>query len=115
MSEFSIGYLSGLGPHAPLVEFGMLAIIHKDLAQLTLTKRPFSRLGWIFEMKYDGFRALGAHDDTGPRLVTRKGNDLLANFPEIGISLKALPPIVLDGELVILDDKGLPQFDRLSR
>jgi len=97
------------------LRMAMPPITHRDLAQLKLTSRPFSRPGWIFEMKYDGFRVLAGNGVSGVRLVTRNGTDLLTRFPEIAQSLKALPPMVFDGELVVLDDKGRPQFDRLRR
>jgi bifunctional non-homologous end joining protein LigD len=47
------------------------------------------------------------------RLITRNGIDLGGYFPEITSELKALPDCVMDGELAMLDDKGMPQFDRL--
>lgn len=91
-------------------------ITHKDLAVATPVSKPFSRAGWIYELKYDGFRALGAHDAGGElRLSSRRGTNLLNCFPEIGGCLEALPTCVLDGELVSLDDTGRPVFEKLSR
>lgn len=90
-------------------------ITHADLAELKPVQTPFSRAGWIFELKYDGFRALGAQEGGHVRLVSRRGTDLLAAFPEIGESLEALPQLVLDGELVMLDELGRPQFAPLQQ
>lgn len=90
-------------------------ITHEDLARLKSTSHPFTRAGWVFELKYDGFRVLAANEGRDVRLVSRNGTDLLRCFPEIGEQLRELPPLVLDGELVILDEKGHPQFGRLRR
>lgn len=91
-------------------------ITHDDLAALASVNKPFSRQGWVFELKYDGFRALGANDPGAEvRLLSRRGTDLLSCFPEIGLSLEGLPNCVLDGELVSLDEMGRPVFERLSR
>lgn len=46
-------------------------------------------------------------------MLTRRGNDLLRFFPEIGVDLKKLPDIAIDGELVMLDAGGKPEFQQL--
>jgi len=90
-------------------------ITYLDLAELTSASVPFDRSGWIFELKYDGFRTLAAHRGGRAELVNRRGNDFADRFPEISAELLELPNVVLDGELVILDAAGRPQFDRLSK
>jgi len=93
-------------------------VTHQDLAMLKLAPEPFSRTGWIFELKYDGFRVLAGYSQGRPQLISRLGTDLLQFFPEIGRELQLLgdkAPIMLDGELVILDSKERPQRDRLRR
>jgi bifunctional non-homologous end joining protein LigD len=90
-------------------------ITHKDLAELRPTKLPFTRPRWAFELKYDGFRTLASRSHGEVRLISRKGTDLRPNFPEIEAALILLPWCVLDGELVVLNEKGHPQFDRLVR
>jgi DNA ligase D-like protein (predicted polymerase) len=87
------------------------AISHQDLQLLSLAREPFNRDGWIFELKYDGFRSLAIKQRDRLRLVTRQGSELGAAFPEITAELATLPDCVLDGELVVLDDQGIPQFD----
>ena len=85
---------------------------------LKLAREPFSRAGWIFELKYDGFRVLAGYSQGKPQLISRLGTDLLPFFPEIGRELQILgdkAPIMLDGELVILDKNERPQRDRLRR
>ena len=77
---------------------------------------PFSKPGWIFELKLDGYRMLASREGGEGRLTTRNGNDLSAAFPEVVRSLAALPfdGLVLDGELVVNDDAGRPSFHRLG-
>ena len=79
-------------------------------------ERPFSREGWLFEPKLDGYRVLAARAPSEPRLLTRNGNDCAASFPEILRAVAALPfeRLVLDGEVVALDDAGRPSFQRLQ-
>jgi len=79
-------------------------------------ERPFSREGWLFEPKLDGYRVLTARAGSGTRLLTRNGNDCAAAFPEVVRALAALPfdRLVLDGEVVALDETGRPSFQRLQ-
>jgi len=79
-------------------------------------ERAFSREGWLFEPKLDGYRVLVARAPSEPRLLTRNGNDCAASFPEILRAVAALPfeRLVLDGEVVALDDAGRPSFQRLQ-
>ncbi|HEX2218682.1 MAG TPA: DNA ligase D [Gemmatimonadales bacterium] len=79
-------------------------------------ERAFSREGWLFEPKLDGYRILAARVGGEPRLVTRNGNDCATSFPEILRAVAALPfdRVVLDGEVVTLDDEGRPSFQRLQ-
>jgi hypothetical protein len=77
---------------------------------------PFDHHDWIFELKYDGFRAL-AHIDSGKcRLVSRKGT-VYRSFPQLCAAIGAVIPgeAVLDGEIVHLDVEGKPQFYDLMR
>ena len=89
---------------------------HHDLAHATARKAPFTRAGWIFEIKWDGFRVLASHEAGGNvRLLSQKGNDLTALFPEVAAAMRELPHIVLDGELVALDTEGRADLDRLRK
>ena len=78
---------------------------------------PFSAAGWLFEIKYDGFRALAVRDSQGPRLIYRSGRDATSLFPELTRALAALPyrRLLLDGEIVVLADDGRPSFGRLQQ
>lgn len=93
----------------------MPSISHLDLPVASPANAPFTRQGWIFELKYDGFRVLAGKDRTGAHMVSRRGTNLLPAFPEICRCLEDLPDCVLDGELVVLDDAGRPDFSPLQR
>ena len=77
---------------------------------------PFSKAGWVFELKLDGYRLRAAREDGVAKLVSRKGHDMTAGFPEIAKAIAALPyeGLILDGELVVADDAGRPSFSRLQ-
>jgi len=79
-------------------------------------EEPFSKAGWLFELKLDGYRVRAAREDGEAKLVSRKGHDLTAAFPEIARAIAALPydGLILDGELVVADDAGRPSFARLQ-
>src|SRR5213595_1027624 len=79
-------------------------------------EQPFSKPGWLFELKLDGYRVRAAREGGEARLLTRKGNDIAAAFPEIARALVALPfeGFILDAELVVPDEVGRPSFQRLQ-
>jgi len=81
----------------------------------TAAARPFDRRGWIFELKYDGWRVLACHEAGAVRLLTRRGTDLARGFPEVAACLRGLPDGVLDGELAMLDPQGRPKRELLRR
>jgi ATP-dependent DNA ligase len=78
--------------------------------------QPFSEPGWLFEIKYDGFRALAAHESGRGKLLYRHGSDATALYPDLAAALAALPTdVVLDGEITVCDEQGRPSFERLQR
>lgn len=81
----------------------------------TLSKTPFSNPDWIFEPKWDGYRAICFVRKRQVRLVSRRQNDLTAKFPELRsiAELVKASSAVLDGEIVALDEKGMPCFEGL--
>ena len=78
---------------------------------------------WLFEVKWDGIRAIAAlsrprgEDDGFVRLVSRAGNDITGGYPELGPLWERLlgRNAVLDGELVALGEDGRPSFGRLQQ
>ena len=80
-------------------------------------ENPPSGEGWLFEIKYDGYRLLASREDGQPGLRFRGGGDASASFPEITRVLAGLPydRVLLDGEVVVLDDEARPSFGRLQK
>ncbi|MCA9680232.1 MAG: non-homologous end-joining DNA ligase, partial [Myxococcales bacterium] len=78
---------------------------------------PFSRPGWIFELKYDGYRLIGFGGDGAAELRYRSGLVATERFPEIAAAVRALPcpGVVLDGEVVVTDAEGRPVFNLLQQ
>ncbi len=83
----------------------------------TLVDAPFDDPQWLFEIKWDGYRGICTIDEKGKAtLVSRNGNDLLKQFPEMEGLADAFAslPIIVDGEVVALDERGRPSFGRLQ-
>jgi bifunctional non-homologous end joining protein LigD len=80
-----------------------------------LVPDPFDREGWLFELKWDGFRAIAKMDGQGAtKLYSRNHNDFKKRFPPIAQALAELGrPAILDGEIVALDDRGHARFEWL--
>jgi bifunctional non-homologous end joining protein LigD len=78
---------------------------------------PFTKTGWLWELKYDGYRVLAEREGAQARLLYRHGMDATATFPEVARALRALPfdSLLLDGEIVVLDEKARPSFSRLQK
>jgi bifunctional non-homologous end joining protein LigD len=93
----------------------MPATVHPMLA--TSIDDPFDGPDWLFEIKWDGYRAVAFIEDGKLRLVSRNQNELTPRFPE----LKDLPKFVkaksaiLDGEVVALDEQGRASFSRMQQ
>ena len=77
---------------------------------------PFSRAGWLFELKLDGYRVLAGKEGGEAKLLTRNGHDCGVSFPEVERAVRALPVerAIVDGEVVALDAEGRPSFQRLQ-
>jgi bifunctional non-homologous end joining protein LigD len=83
----------------------------------TAVEKPFDGPDWLFEIKWDGYRAVAFVEDGNVRLVSRTQNDLTAQFPELkdlASSIKA-KTAVLDGEVVALDEEGRPSFSLMQQ
>jgi bifunctional non-homologous end joining protein LigD len=84
---------------------------------LATSGKPFSHPGWVFEIKYDGYRLLAGKENGAVILRSRNGHDFTAVFPEIAEVLAALPfgDFLIDGEVVVHDAEGLPSFAGLQQ
>ncbi len=89
--------------------------IHPMLAESI--DKPFDGEDWLFEIKWDGYRAIAFIDNGKVRLVSRNQNDLTPRYPELkdlARSIKAKTAI-LDGEVVALDDEGRASFTLMQQ
>ncbi len=82
----------------------------------TLVGEPFHRAGWVFEEKYDGFRILAYKEAARVTLFSRNGKDRTATFSEVAQAVRGLPSrtLLLDGEVVALDRRGVSRFQLLQ-
>lgn len=72
---------------------------------------------WLFEIKYDGVRALAIRDGEHTRLFARSGREITSRYPEVTLAFNSLPfeRFVVDGEIAALDERGRPSFQLLQR
>ena len=77
---------------------------------------PRSLDGWCLEPKWDGVRVIATCHDGRLTLTSRLGNDVTAAYPELlPLATRLGASAVLDGEVVTLDQRGRPSFERLQR
>jgi bifunctional non-homologous end joining protein LigD len=78
---------------------------------------PFDDPAFVHQLKWDGIRILSWVEPGGVRLRTRRGGDRTASYPELHVlgHLLAGASAVLDGEAVVLDEAGRPNFGRILR
>jgi bifunctional non-homologous end joining protein LigD len=78
---------------------------------------PFSRAGWLFELKYDGVRTIAVKDAGEVKLYARTGGDRSLLYPEIARAAARLPlaSFAIDGEVVALDATGRSSFERMQQ
>jgi bifunctional non-homologous end joining protein LigD len=71
---------------------------------------------WLYEVKWDGYRTLAIRDGKTVLLYSDRGNSHTEKFPGIVLALGQLPArrFVLDGEVVALNEKGVPDFQQLQ-
>ena len=88
----------------------------RETVMLAKPSQPFHRAGWVFEIKYDGYRLLIERRGQAVTLRSRNNQDLTARFPELVRCAKHLPmsEFVIDGEVVVHDERGVPNFARLQ-
>jgi len=93
----------------------MPTTIHPMLAESV--EKPFDDPDWLFEIKWDGYRAIAFIENGKVRLVSRNQNELTARYPE----LKDMPDFIkaktaiMDGEVVALDVDGRASFSLMQQ
>src|SRR5438270_7316791 len=72
--------------------------------------------GWLYEIKQDGYRAIGLVDGNSALLYSMSGRNLSTEFPQVAFALRELRQgnLVLDGEIVALDEAGRASFQELQ-
>ncbi|BEP96667.1 DNA ligase D [Acidovorax sp. A79] len=97
-------------PRAPLPE-----TLSPQLATL-VDGPPHDTTGWIWELKFDGYRLLARVERGKARLFTRNGNDWTARMPDLAAAIArlALKSGWIDGEVLMPDAHGVPDFQALQ-
>lgn len=98
----------------PTQKDDMPEVIHPMLA--TLVKEPFDRKGWLFEIKWDGYRAITFLQNQEVKIYSRNQELFNARFPKIVNELKkiAIESAIFDGEIVVLDEQGRSHFQLMQ-
>ncbi|SFU27997.1 ATP-dependent DNA ligase LigD phosphoesterase module /ATP-dependent DNA ligase LigD polymerase module [Polaromonas sp. YR568] len=81
-----------------------------------VTRPPADPEGWVYEIKYDGYRMLARIEGSSVRLFTRNGNDWTSKLPKLAKAVAALklPSGWIDGEIVVMNEHGVPDFGALQ-
>nr|MBI1229118.1 DNA ligase D [Cytophagales bacterium] len=91
--------------------------IHKMVSPMLAGKTTsiFSKAGWIFEIKWDGYRILTNIQNGKAEIYSRNGISFKQHFRALYKNLTTIPhEVVLDGEVVIVDGEGKPDFQKLQ-
>lgn len=79
------------------------------------TREAFDDIEWLYEIKWDGYRAIAEIDTGSVKLYSRNGNTFENSYPVVVTELEKFKiNAVLDGEIVVLNDEGHPEFQLLQ-
>ena len=83
----------------------------------SIAEEPFDNPEWVFEIKWDGYRAVAFLENGKVRLVSRNQNDLTARYPELKVLAEQIrgKNAIVDGEVVVLDENGRPSFSLMQQ
>ena len=111
----SMGSTGNGKPHPAAFKSTLPAKLAPQLATL-VDGPPADYEDWIYEIKFDGYRLLTRIEGKDIRLLTRNGNDWTSRMPALQAALKksGLPSGWYDGEIVVLNDHGVPDFGALQ-
>ncbi|HNM84586.1 MAG TPA: ATP-dependent DNA ligase [Mycobacterium sp.] len=95
------------------------ASLPRDIAPMLATHGSVAKLKaaqWAFEGKWDGYRLLFESEHGALRLRSRSGRDMTAEFPQLPTVAGDLAEhrLILDGEVVALDESGVPSFEEMQ-
>jgi bifunctional non-homologous end joining protein LigD len=90
-------------------------VIHPMLA--TPVDEPFDHADWLYEIKWDGYRAIALIDNRNVSLMSRTQNDLTPRYPELHDLYRFVKAktAILDGEVVALDENGRASFSLMQQ
>jgi bifunctional non-homologous end joining protein LigD len=93
----------------------MPSVVHPMLA--VPIEKPFDSDEWLFEIKWDGYRAVSFIEHGKLHLVSRNQNDLTGQYPELADIPKFVRAenAILDGEVVAVDEQGRPSFSLMQQ
>src|SRR4051812_45714033 len=82
----------------------------------TLVDQPFHKPGWVYEEKYDGYRILAYKEGSQVTLLSRNDKDHTRTYQSVVKEIAKLPArtLLLDGEVVVFDRKGVSHFQSLQ-
>ncbi|MEO5907184.1 MAG: DNA ligase D, partial [Saprospiraceae bacterium] len=76
---------------------------------------PFDQEGWLYEIKWDGYRAISIMNKNQIELISRNNKSFNEKFYPVYAAIKAWGiHAIIDGEVVVLDDDGKPDFGALQ-
>ena len=79
------------------------------------SEQPFDNKNWLYEIKWDGYRAIAEIENKNVKLYSRNGITFENSYPLVVQELKKIKDnVVLDGEIVVLNDEGLLDFQLLQ-
>lgn len=102
----------------PLLKQGKTAPMPEHVKPMlaVLSDKPFNNSEWLYEIKWDGYRAVAYLNNSRVELLSRHQQPFNEKFGVISEALKKLRlKAVLDGEIVALNKKGLPDFQALQQ
>ncbi len=83
---------------------------------LTVGRESFDDPAWVYEPQWDGFRIVAGVQNGAVRLLSRNLHTLTGRFRPVAEALQGFPTsLVLDGEMVVITEKGIPEFEALHR
>jgi len=80
----------------------------------TLVNEPFDDPDWLYEIKWDGYRALARVSQTGAELISRNNIAFTKYYPIVDLLGKWQTDALIDGEVVVINDKGISDFGALQ-
>ena len=102
---------------ADLIKKGKKSKFPEDIKPMlaTLVDKPFDDEGWLYEVKWDGYRSIGYINNNGVDIRSRNNKSFNEKFYPIYEAFKQWPiNAVVDGEIMVLNDQGVPDFSDLQ-